>query len=92
MSMTRKKIYWALAAVVTVLGASAIAAGPIMSRVEQPDYKVTAEEGSIEIREYGPLIAAEANVEGERTAAIREGFRLIAAYIFGANVPNAKSR
>ena len=35
------------------------------------------------------MIAAEALVEGERGAAIREGFRLIAAYIFGANKPNA---
>ena len=61
-----------------------------MSRVEQPDYKVTMTEGAIEIRSYGPIIAAEAEVKGERKAAISEGFRLIAAYIFGANKPNAK--
>jgi hypothetical protein len=36
------------------------------------------------------MIAAEAIVHGERKAAINEGFRLIAAYIFGANKPNAK--
>jgi hypothetical protein len=36
------------------------------------------------------MIAAEANVEGERKEAIAAGFRLIAAYIFGANEPNAK--
>jgi hypothetical protein len=29
-------------------------------------------------------------VKGERKASINEGFRLIAAYIFGANTPNAK--
>lgn len=61
-----------------------------MSRVEQPDYKVTMTEGAIEIRSYGPMIAAEAEVKGERKAAVSEGFRLIAAYIFGANKPNAK--
>ncbi|MBY0613438.1 MAG: heme-binding protein [Beijerinckiaceae bacterium] len=61
-----------------------------MSRVEQPEYKIESVAGSIEIRSYGPMIAAEAVVEGERVAAIREGFRLIAAYIFGANEPNAK--
>lgn len=65
-------------------------AGPIMSRVEQPDYKVETSAGSIEIRSYGPMIAAEATVGGERMTAIGEGFRLIAAYIFGANRPNAK--
>lgn len=61
-----------------------------MSRVEQPDYTVVASEGSIEIRDYRPMIAAEAEVDGERTEAIQAGFRLIAGYIFGANSPNAK--
>lgn len=61
-----------------------------MSRVEQPEYTVTTSDGPIEIRSYSPMIAAEAVVEGERKTAINEGFRLIAAYIFGANQPNAK--
>ncbi len=67
-----------------------IAAGPVLSRVEQPEYKVENQDGSIEIRSYGPMIAAEARVEGERKAAINEGFRLIAGYIFGKNEPQAK--
>ena len=61
-----------------------------MSRVEQPEYKVEKQDGSIEIRAYGPLIAAEAVVQGERKAAINEGFQLIAGYIFGKNEPQAK--
>ena len=61
-----------------------------MSRVEQPDYTVTMSDGAIEIRSYGSMIAAEAEVKGERKAAINEGFRLIAAYIFGANKLNAR--
>jgi hypothetical protein len=61
-----------------------------MSRVEQPEYKIESSDGAIEVRSYGPMIAAEAVVEGERKAAINEGFRLIAAYIFGGNQPNAK--
>jgi hypothetical protein len=91
MAGNRAKTFWiagGLLSLVIVLGG--IAAGPIMSRVEQPDFKVTATDGSIELREYGPMIAAEAEVQGERKAAIQEGFRLIAAYIFGANKPNAK--
>jgi hypothetical protein len=61
-----------------------------MSRVEQPEYRIESSDGSIEVRSYGPMIAAEAVVEGERKAAIGEGFRIIAAYIFGANKPNAR--
>lgn len=60
-----------------------------MSRVEQPEYEVTLSEGAIEVRKYGPMIAAEVEVKGERKKAMNEGFRLIAAYIFGANKPNA---
>jgi hypothetical protein len=58
-----------------------------MSRVEQPDYKVVATEGAFEIRDYAPMIAAETATEGEREAAIGEGFRRIAGYIFGDNAP-----
>lgn len=81
---------WAIAGIALVLGIAAIAAGPIMSLVEQPEYKVTTSSGAIEVRDYGPMIAAETGVVGERQAAIGEGFRLIAAYIFGANQPNTK--
>ncbi len=76
-----------IALFVAIAGA---ASGPVMSQVEQPGYTVSRSEGSIEIRQYGSLIAAEVEVGGERSAAINEGFRLIAAYIFGANKPNAK--
>jgi hypothetical protein len=82
-------IYW-VSGVMVLLVIAGAAAGPIMSRVEQPEYKIEASEGAIEIRSYGPMIAAEAIVEGERTAAINEGFRIIAGYIFGANKPNTK--
>lgn len=61
-----------------------------MSRVEQPDYKVAETDGAIEIRDYAPMIAAETVSQGERTAAIGEGFRRIAGYIFGDNVPRTK--
>ena len=60
-----------------------------MSRVEQPAYRLISSQGSIELREYDAMILAQVEVQGERKAAINEGFRLIAAYIFGANEPNA---
>ena len=90
MSLNRSRIFWGLAGLVLILAIAAVAAGPIMSMVEKPEYKVVRSNGAIEIREYGPMIAAEAEVVGERQPAINEGFRLIAAYIFGANTPNAK--
>ena len=90
MANKRAKLYWGIAAIVVVVAIAASSAGPIMSRVEQPEYQVESSEGSIEIRRYSPLIAAEAAVEGERKSAISEGFRIIAAYIFGAN--NAQTK
>ena len=90
MLFKRSRILWGLAGFVLILGIAAIAAGPIMSMVEQPEYKAVTSKGAIEIRDYGSMIAAEAEVAGERQAAIGEGFRIIAAYIFGANKPNAK--
>lgn len=89
MTKKRRVIMWALL-VAGIAAIAAAAAGPIMSRVEQPKYTVTRSDGAIEVRDYGALIAAEVEVSGERRAAINEGFRLVAAYIFGANKPNAK--
>ena len=62
-----------------------VLAGPVMSNVEKPDYKVIQSEQNIEIRQYEPMIIAEVEVDGKREDAIRDGFRLIADYIFGNN-------
>ena len=62
-----------------------VPAGPVMSNVEKPDYKVIQTEQNIEIRQYEPMIIAEVEVDGKREDAIRDGFRLIADYIFGNN-------
>jgi SOUL heme-binding protein len=88
--MMRGKLYTLLAGVSLIVIVSAVLIGPLMSRVEQPRYVAVAIEGPVEIREYGPTIVAETQVTGERKAAVNEGFRLLAAYIFGANQPNAK--
>ena len=60
-------------------------AGNIMSNVEQPDYKLITSKENIEIRDYTPMIIAEVEVPGERKEAIREGFKILADYIFGNN-------
>ena len=84
----RRPLFWIAGGAAALV--AGIAAGPVLSRVEQPDYKVEKKDGPIEICSYGPMIAAEAVVEGERKPAISEGFRLIAGYIFGKNKPEEK--
>lgn len=61
-----------------------------MSRVAEPKFNIVATEGKIQIRDYPPVIVAEAEVAGERKQAINEGFRLIAGYIFGGNTLGQK--
>ncbi|CAG0965938.1 hypothetical protein ANRL3_01182 [Anaerolineae bacterium] len=61
-----------------------------MSRVEEPRYNVIESNGRIEVREYGPMIVAETQVSGIRKEAIQQGFRCIAAYIFGSNTSTQK--
>lgn len=68
----------------------AAAWGPIVSNVEQAKYTVVESDGAIEIRDYAPMIIAEVEVSGDRTNAIRNGFRIIADYIFGNNIASQK--
>ena len=65
-------------------------AGEIMGNAEQPDYKVIKSKGKIEIRDYPSIILAEVEVFGERKQAIREGFKILADYIFGNNISSQK--
>jgi hypothetical protein len=80
----RRRILWIIAGIVAI----GIAAwGPIVSNVEQAKYEVVESQGDIQIRDYVPMIVAEAEVSGERKEAINQGFRIIADYIFGNNAP-----
>lgn len=78
--------------IIIFLGIIILAAltGNIMSNVEQPDYKLVSSKGNIELRDYAPMILAEVEVTDERKQAIREGFKILADYIFGNNSPNIK--
>lgn len=59
--------------------------GYFSSRVEQTPYQVIASEKEYEIREYPAHIVAQTTVTGSYDDALAEGFRILAAYIFGAN-------
>lgn len=85
-----KKLVWWIVGIVAVLLLGAALWGPIVSNVEHPNYKVAERSGNIEIRDYAPMIVAEAQVKGERHEAISKGFRIIADYIFGNNTAAQK--
>jgi hypothetical protein len=52
---------------------------------EEPHYISTPVTGGVEIRRYGPRIAAETTVSADEDRARNIGFRRLANYIFGAN-------
>jgi hypothetical protein len=58
--------------------------------VEEPKYTVLEKTPPFELRSYSPMILAEVQVEGDLDEASSQGFRLIAAYIFGQNQPSEK--
>ena len=62
----------------------AVPAGLAMA-VETPPYKTVVRDGDYELRDYPALVVAEVTVDGGQKAAANKGFRLLAAYIFGAN-------
>ena len=80
-----KKKWTMITSIIALILIVGVLAGPVMSNVEKPDYKVIQSEQNIEIRQYGPMIIAEVEVDGKREDAIGDGFRLLADYIFGNN-------
>jgi len=81
---------WWIVGIGAVLLLGAALWGPIVSNVEHPKYTLVERSGNIEIRDYAPMIVAEAEVSGDRREAIGKGFRLIADYIFGNNTASKK--
>lgn len=57
----------------------------IRSGTPQPAYTVTGHVGAVELRRYGPRLAADVTVPGSEIDARYAGFRRLAGYIFGAN-------
>ena len=66
-----------------LLGACSVVG--VRSGTEEPRYRTVDRIGAVEIREYGPRIAAETTVEASQLDARSEGFTRIARYIFGGN-------
>ncbi len=62
--------------------------GVISSHVEQVEYAVLEKRDGYEIRLYPKHLVAQTTVTGPYRDAINQGFRIIAAYIFGSNAAN----
>lgn len=57
---------------------------------EEPLFVLEGRVGEIEIRRYGPRVAAQTSVKGNGQEARSAGFRRLAGYIFGGNHRKAK--
>lgn len=57
----------------------------LTSRAKEPDFIVVETRKGYEIRQYVKYIEARVSVEGDDTGALRNGFRILAGYIFGGN-------
>lgn len=62
----------------------------IRSGTEEPAFTVEREIDGVQIRRYGPRIAAETAIGADEESARNQGFRVLARYIFGANSSSAK--
>jgi hypothetical protein len=58
---------------------------PMASAIEEPKYTVVRAYDGFEVREYAPYLVAEVVVPGPAEEAGNQGFRILAAYIFGKN-------
>ena len=72
----------------TAKGAGALIG--IRNGTEEPPYDVQDRTQGLEVRRYGPRIAAETTVTGEEERARDTGFRRLAGYIFGSNENKTK--
>lgn len=59
--------------------------GGVCMAVERPVYRVEVDSKPFEVRDYPASIVAGVQVSGSRSEAVNAGFRILAAYIFGAN-------
>jgi hypothetical protein len=57
---------------------------------EEPKFSIIEKSEPFELRNYAPQLIAEVKVEGDLDTASSQGFRLIAAFIFGQNQVSEK--
>ncbi|MGK5594089.1 MAG: SOUL family heme-binding protein [Parachlamydiaceae bacterium] len=70
--------------------ASCCLSSSLFANYLEPKYETLRQEGPLEIRHYGQLVAAEVTAKGDRKTALKSGFKQLTHYIFGANSLNHK--
>lgn len=78
-------MYIALIVVVGLLGAWSAVSYFVERSVKTPAYTVIEERPGYEVRLYEPYLTAQVQVSGTHEEGLNEGFRILAAYIFGEN-------
>ena len=68
---------------------SILIASTVMA-TEEPQFSTIEKSEAFELRAYAPQLVAEVKVEGDLDTASSQGFRLIAAFIFGQNQVSEK--
>lgn len=79
--------------IVGALGQVAGAGGSIVgvrTGTAEPSFTVQRRVHGVDIRRYGPRIAAETTIDADEEKARNEGFRRLAGYIFGGNTAKSK--
>ena len=79
-------IRWVLVSLVVILG-GVVATQLSVANVKEPDFTAVREDGPFAVRRYAPMLVANVDVSGTRGEAASAGFRRLADYIFGGNVP-----
>lgn len=72
-----------------ILAAALASATPLAAETykgyDTPQYTVVLERGAFEVRDYQPALMAEVTMRTTQSAALRQGFQILAGYIFGGN-------
>lgn len=86
-SLSKRRVF---GLVLGVMALASLVPSFIAMATDEPAYDLELKDGDFEIRRYAPLIAAEVMVNGDRSVAINQGFRLLADFIFGNNTSREK--
>ena len=62
-----------------------ISKGAMAAETEEPDYTVLSQDDDFELRRYDEQLVAQTWISGDQDTASREGFKVLADYIFGNN-------